>query len=109
MAKLEKLGFSQETATNMISVAQEIANLQLLTPAENQSKGGRFPAEWLNSAFPSETDQGAIRALHHLGELGADLQDFDTFILQRRIRLAGLIRTNLGVPTADSLPTADDD
>ena len=35
-AKLGKLGFTAEQAAQMITAAQEIPNLQLLTPAENE-------------------------------------------------------------------------
>ncbi len=98
-AKLEKLGFAPEDVTRLAVAAQEIPNFQLLTPAENESKGGQSPATWLSSAFPEANDQAAIRALHHLGEVGDDLQGFDTFFQRRKEKLAAVIRTRLGIAT----------
>lgn len=96
-AKLEKLGFALEDIAPLISMAQEMPNLQLMTPAENESKGGQFPAAWLASAFPDEGDRSAIRALHHLGEIDDDLAKFEDFSALRRAKLALVVRNRLGV------------
>jgi hypothetical protein len=69
----------------------------LLTPAENESKGGRFPAVWLATAFPEENDRAAIRALHHLGDVEDNLNTFEDFFVTRREKLAAVIRNRLGV------------
>jgi hypothetical protein len=97
-AKLEKLGFEADAITGLVSQAQEIPNLQLLTPPENESKGGHFPATWLTSAFPDESDRDAIRALHHLGQIDDDLATFEDFFTGRRDKLAMVIRDRLNVP-----------
>ncbi len=96
-AKLEKLGFALEDIALLISMAQEMPNLQLMTPAENESKGGQFPAAWLASAFPDEGDRSAIRALHHLGEIDDDLARFEDFSALRRAKLALVVSNRLGV------------
>jgi hypothetical protein len=70
-----------------------------MTPAENESKGGQFPATWLAVAFPEDTDRAAIRALHHLGDVDDDLENFEAFFERRREKLAAVIRTRLGVPS----------
>lgn len=72
-------------------------NLQLLNGAENESKGGRFPAMWLESAFADPTDGAAVRALHHLGDVGNSLDGFPAFFAERRDKLAKVIRQRLGV------------
>lgn len=96
-AKLEKLGFPPERIAAVISMAQEIPNLQLMTPPENESKGGQFPAAWLAAAFPDENDRAAIRALHHLGDVDDNLDAFDDYFEKRREKLAAVIRSRLGV------------
>jgi hypothetical protein len=96
--KLAKLGFGPEQAARMISAAQELPNLQLLTPAENESKGGTLPVSWLGSAYPEDRDRAAIRTFHHLGEPSDDLTQFDDFLVERRTGLAREIRRHLGVP-----------
>jgi hypothetical protein len=70
----------------------------LLTPAENESKGGGFPASWLQTTFPDPAEADAIRAFHHLGQVADDVLDFESFYLQRRNKLAAVIRLRLGVP-----------
>jgi hypothetical protein len=100
-AKLEKLGFSPDEIGSMLPAAQEIPNLQLLTPAENESKGGQFPRDWLLTAFPDEQHRAAIQALHHFGPVSDGLDGFDAFIESRREQLAAVIRSRLGVAPPD--------
>ena len=100
--KLTKLGLTPEQITALAAEAQEIPNLQLLTPAENESKGGRFPAEWLAAAFPQEIDRAAIRALHHLGDMTDDVQEIGEFLAARREKLATVLRARLGLPAAEA-------
>ena len=83
-AKLRNLGLSDEQISWFSSAAQEVPNLQLLTPAENESKGGQPPASWLASAFPNEGDRAAVRALHHLGDVGDSQETFEPFFGGRR-------------------------
>jgi hypothetical protein len=106
-AKLEKLGFVTAQIEHLLTAAQEIPNLQLLTPAENESKGGRFPAAWLASAFPEELARGAISALHHLGDPQDDLRAFDDFFSARRQALAAVLRARLGVEPPSQTTTED--
>ena len=97
-AKLEKLGFPPELVAAVISMAQEIPNLQLMTPAENESKGGQFPATWLSAAFPDEHDRAAIRALHHLGDVDDSLDTFKDFFERRREKLAAVRARSRSAP-----------
>src|SRR5262249_23694989 len=95
--RLGKLGFTSDAIAELIPDAQEIPNLQLLTPAENESKGGSLPGAWLTKAFPNEHERSVIQTLHHLGVLSDDLHDFNRFMDQRRAKLADVIRERLGV------------
>lgn len=95
--KLRAAGFSDDQIAWYATAAQQVPNLQLLTPAENESKGGQPPASWLAAAFPNEGDRAAVRALHHLGEFGDSLELFEAFFAARREKLASVIRARLGV------------
>jgi hypothetical protein len=96
-AKLAKLGFTPERTASILSEAQQVPNLQLLTPAENESKGGRLPRAWLIDAFPSDTDRAAVQAFHHLGDVRDEIQDVEDLWVARREKLAAVVRDRLGV------------
>jgi hypothetical protein len=102
--KLEGLGVPPEQIEPMTAAAQEIPNLQLLTPADNESKGSRFPEAWLVSAFPEETTRAAVCAFHHLGEISDSLDDFGDWFAARRGMLAAVIRARLGVVSEPPIP-----
>jgi len=95
--KLEKLGVPSEEIEATLAASQEIPNLQLLTPADNESKGGSFPAAWLASAFPDETTRAAVCAFHHFGEIHDSIDGFGSWFEARREMLAVVIRARLGV------------
>lgn len=97
-SSLTKIGLTPDEIAQHISAAQEISNLQLLTVAENTSKGGRPPGEWLAKTYPDDHERDVIRALHHLGTVSDDLYDFDRFLDARRAKLAIVVRERLGVP-----------
>jgi hypothetical protein len=98
-AKLVKAGFDEEQIGALRSMAQQIPNLQLLTPAENESKGGSTPETWLTTAFPDDVERDAIRAFHHLGVVSDDMRAFESFVIARRDKLADVIRSRLGLPS----------
>jgi uncharacterized protein with ParB-like and HNH nuclease domain len=102
-SKLAKLGLSQDEVSTLLAQAQEIPNLQLLNGSENESKGGRFPGMWLESAFSDPIDRAAVRAFHHLGDAGDSLDGFSDFFAARREKLAKVICQRLGVAQPDVL------
>jgi hypothetical protein len=95
--KLGTLGVPPERITWMLTAAQEVPNLQLLTPAENESKGGQLPATWLGGAYTDEIDNAALRAFHHLGQQLESVKNFEEFFDCRRTKLAAVVRSRLGV------------
>jgi hypothetical protein len=99
-AKLAKLGFSDEQIAAFRRRAQEVPNLQLLTPAENESKGGRPPVAWLESTFADEVERNAVCAFHHLGPVADDMTMFETFFDARQAKLASALRARLGIAVA---------
>ena len=96
-AKLEKLGCPLDDIPSLIGLAQEIPNLQLLTPAENESKGDQMPRAWLDAGYADETHRAAVQAFHHFGPINEDMNGFAEFVSVRRDALAKVIRTRLGV------------
>jgi uncharacterized protein with ParB-like and HNH nuclease domain len=95
--QLSKLGFDDDAVARLQLMAQQVPNLQLLTPAENESKGGQLPEAWLESAYPDPIARDAIRALHHLGDTSEGVAAFEAFFEARRVKLASAARTRLGV------------
>jgi hypothetical protein len=89
--------------TGMIAASREIPNLQLLTPGDNESKGGRFPGPWLEAAYPDDGARAAVAAFHRFGETGDSLERFPDFFVELRQLLAAVIRERLGVAN-DSTP-----
>jgi hypothetical protein len=105
--KLAKLGIGTEHLSSLQRMAQQIPNLQLLTPAENESKGGQPPAAWLAAAFPNDVERNAVQAFHHLGPVLDDIESFEAFFAARQEKLAATIRSRLGVATPAVAPIGD--
>jgi hypothetical protein len=75
----------------------ELSNLQLLTPGENTSKSGRWPAEWLEAQFSDPAGRATMVALHELHGVSNSLADFELFLDHRRPLLRTRIASALGV------------
>jgi hypothetical protein len=56
-SKLEKLGLHSEQVSAVLANSQELPNLQLLTPAENESKSGVFLLLGLKRPFQTQRTQ----------------------------------------------------
>jgi hypothetical protein len=95
--KLSTLGFSADQQKWMTLAMNELPNLELLTPPENQSKSGKMPLSWLETEYPDSGPRDAIRALHHLGDIMDSLEEFEKFFKERRSNLARVVRDRLGV------------
>jgi len=95
--KLSTLGFSADQQKWMTLAMNELPNLELLTPPENQSKSGKLPLSWLETEYPDSGPRDAIRALHHLGDITDSLEEFEKFFKERRSNLARVVRDRLGV------------
>lgn len=74
----------------------ELGNLQLLTPGENTSKSGRWPADWLEAHFPDPAGRATMVALHELHGASDSLADFEAFLEHRRPLLRARIQAALG-------------
>lgn len=78
-AKLRKLGFDEDSMQMLAQKSNTLPNLQLLEGAINNEKRAEMPADWLSKLYPDTDKQLHYRNIHALGELPADLHDFESF------------------------------
>ena len=75
--------------------ADRLPNLQLLVDESNESKSAKLPKEWMEETFGAQANEYAER--HDLGNVPADLTDFNPWYEARRDRLLEKLRRLLGV------------
>jgi hypothetical protein len=62
--KLKQLGFTEEDIAHLQDMKDRLSNLQLLQGADNQSKNGQMPAEWIAETFKKDAErQDYIRGM----------------------------------------------
>ncbi|MDF3217940.1 DUF262 domain-containing protein [Mesorhizobium sp. M7A.F.Ca.CA.001.09.2.1] len=105
-ARLQKQGFDEIDVEVVARHANTLPNLQLLEGAINNEKRAAMPMAWLSAHLPDPTSQLHYRTKHELGELAADLQEFETFYAARQDRLRMKLTELLGNPSAASAPSA---
>jgi len=76
---------------NLIRIANELPNLQLLDGPSNTEKQATMPAEWLSKRYVSDDAKCHYLTLHALGEIPTDIQGFDQFHAARKGRLREMI------------------
>ena len=75
--------------------ANRLPNLQLLVGEENEGKSDKLPQQWMVETFGAKgATEHAER--HDLGEVPADITDFNVFYEARRDRLLRRLRLLLG-------------
>lgn len=84
---LRKIGLSEDQIEQFQDMRDGLANLQLLNGAANVEKQQTMPAEWLRKMYPDPQAREHYSALHLLGHVPKDLQDFAPFYEQRKQRL----------------------
>ncbi|MER8387051.1 DUF262 domain-containing protein [Mesorhizobium sp. M1380] len=99
-ARLQKQGFDEVDIEVLARHANTLPNLQLLEGAINNEKRASMPVAWLSSHLPDPMAQLHYRTKHELGEVAADLQQFETFYAERRDRLRARLTTMLGSPAS---------
>ncbi len=92
--KLKKAGVSEEEIPQFQDRAWRLPNYQPLTEEENESKGAMLPAEWLSNMETGKANE--YRHLYDLGEVPADITDFNDFYESRRDRLLSKLEELLG-------------
>ena len=94
---LEKAGLDPTNADEYLSMANSLANLQLLEGTQNVEKQAALPATWAAAHFSSEAARGFYFAINDLTGLPDDLAEFPGFFATRRQRLAARLAERLGV------------
>ena len=94
--KLKRAGVADEMLDHCISCKDGLANLQLLSGAENIEKRAKWPSRWLSEQYPGKDDRRDYRERHLLGDIPDSIAGFDTFYDARRTRLKRRIGELLG-------------
>jgi hypothetical protein len=96
VAKLKKQGFDEAQAETMAAHANTLPNLQLLEGAINNEKRASLPHDWLNHFFQDEQSRQHYCAKHDLGNVPAELGEFEIYYRDRQDRLRQRINVLLG-------------
>ena len=95
-ARLRRAGVLEEDVDDYIVWKDRLANLQLLSGAENVEKRTKMPSKWLLEQFPDEDSRREYGRSHLWGEVPDSIVNFDAFYEARRERLKRRIRDLLG-------------
>ncbi len=100
--KLLDAGVPLDSIDDYLAAVNLLPNLQLLAGTANIEKQDGLPAEWIDTAFPSEDKRATYLAENDLDGLPLDLPDFTSFFEQRkqriRTRLLAALGTTPGAP-----------
>lgn len=100
--KLLDAGIPLDKIDDYLAAVNLLPNLQLLAGTANIEKRDSLPAEWIDTAFPSEDKRATYLAENDLDGLPLDLADFTSFFEQRkqriRTRLLAALGTTPGAP-----------
>ncbi len=94
--RLRRAGVPDGKVDYFIERKDRLANLQLLSGAENVEKRSKMPSKWLLEQYSDEDDRREYRRNHLLGEVPDSIVQFDTFFEARRDQLKRKIRDLLG-------------
>tara|TARA_R110000851_G_scaffold42017_4_gene104845 strand:- start:1245 stop:2993 length:1749 start_codon:yes stop_codon:yes gene_type:complete len=96
MAKLRKLGFGDEEASELQELANELPNLQLLEGPMNNEKRAKLPLPWLEDTYQGDAiKRQSYVDRHLLGDLPDNIDGFREFATVRREMLLALIEKTL--------------
>lgn len=100
--KLLDAGVPPGSIDDYLAAVNLLPNLQLLAGTANIEKQDGLPAEWIDTAFPSEDKRATYLAENDLDGLPLDLADFTSFFEGRkqriRTRLLAALGTTPGAP-----------
>lgn len=102
--KLLDAGVPLDSIDDYLAAVNLLPNLQLLAGTANIEKQDGLPAEWIDTAFPSEDKRATYLAENDLDGLPLDLADFTSFFEQRKQRVRARLLAALG-----TAPGAPDD
>lgn len=100
--KLLDAGVPLDSIDDYLTAVNLLPNLQLLAGTANIEKQDGLPAEWIDTAFPSEDKRATYLAENDLDGLPLGLADFTSFFEGRkqriRTRLLAALGTTPGAP-----------
>jgi hypothetical protein len=99
--KLKKAGVLEEDIESFQEMVNGLPNLQLLEGHENIEKLAVMPAEWVKSAYPSESGRTNYCENHRLGNIPESITEFRAFYEARRDSLRSRIVELLAAQMAD--------
>lgn len=94
--KLLDAGIPLDKIDDYLAAVNLLPNLQLLAGTANIEKQDSLPAEWIDTAFPSEDKRATYLAENDLDGLPLDLADFTSFFEQRKQRIRTRLLAALG-------------
>lgn len=94
--KLLDAGVPFDRIDDYLAAVNLLPNLQLLAGTANIEKQDGLPAEWIDTAFPSEDKRATYLAENDLDGLPLDLADFTAFFEQRKQRIRTRLLATLG-------------
>lgn len=101
--RLRKAGITGDAAEVLLTLRDQLPNLQLMEGLENISKSDKPPAQWAAGRYLSQDALQAYLASNELPPLPADVSDFEDFFATRRIALTERITRMLGSGQAPGL------
>ncbi len=94
--KLLDAGVSPDSIDDYLAAVNLLPNLQLLAGTANIEKQDGLPAEWIDTAFPSEDKRATYLTENDLDGLPLDLADFTSFFEERKQRIRSRLLAALG-------------
>jgi hypothetical protein len=85
--KLKKIDL-EDNQDRLLTLANSLANLQLLDGAANVEKQAALPTNWMLKAFPDPDKRVAYQERHLLADIPGDIHSFEAFVAKRRDALA---------------------
>ncbi|WFP16588.1 DUF262 domain-containing protein [Citricoccus muralis] len=105
--KLLDAGIPLDSIDDYLAAVNLLPNLQLLAGTANIEKQDGLPAQWIDTAFPSEDKRATYLTENDLDGLPLDLADFTSFFEERkqriRTRLLAALGTTPGAPEEAAL------
>jgi len=96
-AKMKKLQISDDGTNKLQMLANTVANLQLIPGSVNFDKKATQPAAWLDNYFEDENSKKMYMSSQFIDDLSTDLNQFETFCLNRREKIEVKLRKILEV------------
>ena len=95
-SKLRRSGVPDQKIDHFVQQRDGLANLQLLSGAENIGKHAKAPSKWMTERFPEKAARREYQRNHMLEDLPSSILEFDVFYKRRRSRLRKEIQKLLG-------------